>query len=816
MLRPVLWCYFVLVVQAMEHYENPQMLMELSSTKSDKLWFDSVKIPLASAMNVSSIHTVDSWYDMLWRRTHLMSNWCLPRSINTTQQGHSNHPRLRTPCGYVTIILGIRKPRFGYLIWTYRFLVVQIYFRLFEMDASHPKCVHSSFLAICQYTTNWDCPLKWQYCGRHQPWLVTTSSHQVAAMLEQLNVRSSCNISFTYTSIDMKIAGIYNKYDQRTLISGKLLQTGLILDINDIKAYNNFVIVTKIRYKFHLNSINTCCFSGHIKIYAGDRNYHVAFHKKVTTQVVEEPLNVIVNYYLLSVEQYADEINFSNPRDIYFMLGYTFRPIDLQSLRIGEVRTLNNAEGLLYKGYHIRYNDVKFPNVSLTIRKFEGWNGNYCHFGGYIWINKIMTGTVHQVKSEQGPFCSNASPSHPFVGDIGPKYIVLGRFDYYLIFYAYGPLYNIDLDIHIHPSDCEGLFEPQSMCFTPQDIAVPKLNETRTFRRYIRGSHYETLCFMLRQDKMRIFLVKTYNIKKCLVMQSISLRRIYNEYYTFAGPMDIGLTVIKLPPYSSEGKRTAGIAGEVVLVALNLHTYILNIGSINKSWKATYLEISTIKMILSMINHSQTMYIQLQVDVVNTTTDCINIVDKRNVIRATNRNTAGIVEISNMCGLLQYSIPFVYAFNFELHAGLMHSNSIFIYMHVHTWCTTNKTVNIFTILAQAGTISHSVSMTKELYVLNQKYQPMVVIYENNIGCTFQLVYRARMYSISVYVGLRSESVQSYITVRCLFQLIKNIFLIIKKNPNINKDYIFIVVTIAKEPKGFCGSWCIKYTLKSWQ
>ena len=389
-----------------------------------------------------------------------------------------------------------------------------------------------------------------------------------------------------------------------------------------------------------------------------------------------------------------------------------------------------------------------------------------------------MTGTAHQANNKLGPFCSKSLPSHPFVGDIGPKYIVLGSFHYYLIFYAYGLLYDINIDIHIHPSDCEGMFEPQSMCFTLQDIAVSKRNETRKLRRYIRGSHYEMLCYIVRLDKSQIYFVQTFNIKKCLVMQSVSLRKIYNEYYTFVGTMDIGLTVIKMPPYSSDGKITAGIRGEGTLVALNLHTHILNISSLKKSWEESYLEMSTMKMMLSMINHSQTMYIELHVDVVNITTYCIKSVDKRNVIRSTNHNTLGIIEITNMCGLLQYSIPFVYAFDFELHAGLWHGNSIFIYMHVHTWCTTNKTVNIFTVRAQGGTISHSVSMTKELYVLNQKYEPIDVVYQNNFGCTFQIEYRARMYSKSADIGLDSGSRQSYITVRCPIRFIKTLFLLV--------------------------------------
>ena len=160
MFRPLLWCYCVLVVQAMEHYENPQMLMELNSTKTDKLWFASVRFPLALAMHVSSTHTMNSWYCMLWRRADLLTNWCQPKNINKTQQGHTKQTRLWNPCGYVTIILRIKKHSLGYIIWTYRFLVVQIYFRLFEMDASNPKCVDSSSLSLCQYRMDWDVSLE--------------------------------------------------------------------------------------------------------------------------------------------------------------------------------------------------------------------------------------------------------------------------------------------------------------------------------------------------------------------------------------------------------------------------------------------------------------------------------------------------------------------------------------------------------------------------------------------------------------------------------------------------------------------------------
>ena len=244
MLHPFVWCYCVLVVQAMEQYNNPHLLKELNSTTTDKLWFTSVRIPLASAMNVSPMHTMDSWYGMLCRRAELLTNWCLPKDNNTTQTGHANHTTLWTPCGYVTIVLGMKQHNFTSHIYTYRLLVVQIYFRLFEMDASYAKCLDSSSLSMCQYRkdTGWNCPPTWHYCGRHPPWLETTSSNRIITTLKQLNVRSSCNISFTYTSLDINISGTFNKYEERSFISVYKVPFGFVFDQSNIKGYIHLMI----------------------------------------------------------------------------------------------------------------------------------------------------------------------------------------------------------------------------------------------------------------------------------------------------------------------------------------------------------------------------------------------------------------------------------------------------------------------------------------------------------------------------------------------------------------------------------------------
>ena len=440
----------------------------------------------------------------------------------------------------------------------------------------------------------------------------------------------------------------------------------------------------------------------------------------------------------------------------------------MKSLQIDESATLNNAGGLLYTGYHIRHDGLKFPNVSFAIRTFEGWNENNCHNGGYILMHKVKTGTM-KTNYVQGPFCSNSLPSHPFVGNIGPKHIVLGSFQYFLIVYAFGPMYNIDIDIHVHPSDCEGLFEPQYLCYTAITNAAHKIGEQPQLQRYIKGSNYEAICMMIHHHGRLMYSLNTYNIKKCLVFQSISLRKGYNEYYTFAGTIDIGLTITKMPPYSSEGRISTVIDGYARFISLSLHTHKLDINRLNESWIASHLKISMMKLFLYNVRHSQGMYIYLHVDVVNITSDCTNSVNKKDIfwISIASNKSMAIFEISNLCGLLQYSEPSIYIFKYNFHAGNWYHKltGMLFYMQLHTWCATNKTVNIFTVLAQRATISHSVSMTKKLFILSQQYEPIGIVYQNNIGCTFQLVYRARMYAISTYIGIDSGSRQSYIKVR---------------------------------------------------
>ena len=451
-------------------------------------------------------------------------------------------------------------------------------------------------------------------------------------------------------------------------------------------------------------------------------------------------------------------------------LRYAVKPIEFQGLHWDEshheTTTFSNAGGLLYKGYYIRHSDGKFPNVSFNIRKFQGWNGNDCHFGGYMLIQTVKTGTM-KTNSQQGPFCTNSSPSQPFVGKIGPKYIVLGSFEYFLIIYAFGPLYNIDVDIEIHPSNCEGLFEPQYMCYSALTKEDSTVDETPRLQRYIQGEHYGMLCVVMRRSDVILYMLETYYIEKCLILQSISFGKGHKEYYTFEGFMDIKLSVTKIPPYLPDGKITGSLSAYARLRALDLHTYVLPIDRPNTNLQTSYPEIAAVKLRILNVHQSQSMYVHLRVDTIEATNNCIHSIDKRHIFWVTNygNTTLGVFEISNLCGLLRYTISFIYLFKFNFQLGVQYNqHNIFLYIRLYSRCLAMAVSNVLTIVAQRATVSHSVILAEEQYALDQLYEPIGVVYGNNFGCEFQMVYRARLYSISTHIGLHYKSQQSYIKV----------------------------------------------------
>ena len=104
-----------------------------------------------------------------------------------------------------------------------------------------------------------------------------------------------------------------------------------------------------------------------------------------------------------------------------------------------------------------------FVPISFEMRNFSGWSEGGCQYGGYILIQNILAVSKNE-NLVNGPYCNITGSNYPLVTNNGLQNLTLGKVSMFLLFYAYSPLYTIDLRIITRYSPCEDIINPAKIC----------------------------------------------------------------------------------------------------------------------------------------------------------------------------------------------------------------------------------------------------------------------------------------------------------------------------------------------------------------
>ena len=317
-------------------------------------------------------------------------------------------------------------------------------------------------------------------------------------MLHQVNVRNPCNVTFTYTSVDNKTGLLYNKLQKEQYTYMSVNSYTLLYKEQQLQVYG-WRITVNVGFQLIFTKLEICCFFGRFQIFDGIEKLYLLMQRNTTKdKTLSERLDVKTNCFTSIVDLQAQDLYRCLVHVKLLALSYEKVRVKIAHIRKNSVITVNSQNTMLHAVFKLPREVGFFPNVSFAIRAFHGYIGANCYYGGYLIGNFFVTGS-QTITYEQGPYCSDSYPMHPIVESNGPKYVVLGSFHYYLIFFAYGPFYNIDLDIVISRSECEGLFEPLHMCssratgMSKESIVV---DQSSKFIRYVRGSNFKLFCFI--------------------------------------------------------------------------------------------------------------------------------------------------------------------------------------------------------------------------------------------------------------------------------------------------------------------------------
>ena len=726
------------------------MANELSKIETSKLWFDYLEIYMTKTLTDRWSRNVLTSYKLLFSKTHLIVNWCVisTSDANSLSADDVIHTHMHAqPCGYVKIVNGIQPSTTNFHLRTIRQLVIQVSFLLFDMDSFSEDCAHVSSVRLCLTDpTHMRCLKFMIFCGYRKPWILTTSVSLVGVSIVQLNVRYPCNLTFSYTSIENQRAYVYMKYERSDTLH--FTNNPMTFGIHYTKRFRGYCrkwrLQQKLGYIMLFNNLYACCFVGSIEIYDGFESYYLIAQKKILNNS-DETLDVATTYYLATLILQIHETLFMSHGDPLFILRFVKELVKVQFINSDNFSTVINNQGhLLHKVLAFNMTNGGYPNLSVAVKTFKGWNDDMCSFGGYSFIHQIETKLINLIYN-QSPFCNGQAPSVPFIGTHGPEHIVFGSFQYFFTIYAFGPWFDIDIDVIIHRSFCEGLFEPMHMCAAA--LQSNKSKDNQEIMRYVKTSNYGIFCSAVtRTNNRNVYSLNMVNIRQCIIFQLMSLLSSDAQTYKVRAIMNVDITITIGPKHLSLYKITAS---RFIRLHFGTIDHVADSTLIRGSYSSYQTNVNSLNINLLEFQQRLGLYATSAFEVINHNRSCFRVQNSRSYIRkqrGIGNGKIGIVEISSYCKKFLFVNPFFYFFKSEMPEHKMR-RVYYMYSYFESDCSSGS-VNSLTACYE-GRIYHSVVAIYKRLHLSHCIVSVTYMFHNRKNCSFIMEYRIQQ--IKLYV-----------------------------------------------------------------
>ena len=515
---------------------DSSLLVDNQKQLSDKSWISFLYHPLQTAFLANRYHReLVHFHRTIKVEMDKLIAWCLPQTNVLAR----NHTVFWIPCGFAQFnerTLSMKK-QISSAVWikiNEQFLIL-INFTHFTMDDSGADCQTTTLALGHHIGGHWDFPPYWRFCGKRRPWVEVSDLNHIVIGVRQYHLRYPLNATIYYTSLDRQMADSIrrkNSYIRRALTHGKPNGiSGKSLGVLNTLSHYKWILTVELGYVIQYTSIRTCCFIGSLEIFSGnDAMLSMLRMEKKTVLGEAHNISLVTTYFQsLVILRFHETTLMPNNTEIIALQTMRVHH-QTQHLDSNSTTNIKHHGQVLYDIFLFNFTETKFPNVSFVIRQFDGYNEGGCNLGGYAIEQTISNRTLKLL----GPYCNGSTSNVPLIDGI--QYLVLSKHETRMIFYAYGADYEIDLDLVVVESECEGILDPVRAC--PFNRLTKRPDRFLTTQ--IRGYNHNFRCILLNHNLVIIDL-----IKGCVALQVISIIYAQTHVMEIQGNMLLSLDYLK-------------------------------------------------------------------------------------------------------------------------------------------------------------------------------------------------------------------------------------------------------------------------------
>ena len=444
-----------------------------------------------------------------------LMEWCHPHTYHTEVELWPAKKNLFDflPCGLVHEIEKRDERIVSWVMTVNPKFYVNVTFLRFEICDNSKDCSSSALKIVAYKHGRWGSRSYWTYCGHRPPWSEIIESYKVGMAINQNDINFKFNVSFIYCIIDHSE---YVKVDSHYIDVGPIFYQHVYYEVKHDFCIK-WIINLSIGYVVHYSNINFKNLLGWFHIYDGPKyNYTIfSLHQSLREKFVDK-VNTTSKYYI-SVIKFLPQTRNKQLVGVK-ILEFSFtkqRLVSVTKVHLNSHIRIQHNGHILQSVYPISL-DTHYTNVTFNIRKFHGWNEGGCNMGGYAIIQQLSKDNSILIRS--GPYCPRGGSNQPLITDDGPEFIILSRWKTFLVVYAFGPEYWIDIDLIISTSLCEGFFDFPMICEAILEIP-------RSSYIIIQWGHFQLFCKNFSKSEYNFILVRLSKLSGCVIAQSILYRQ---------------------------------------------------------------------------------------------------------------------------------------------------------------------------------------------------------------------------------------------------------------------------------------------------